>query len=173
MNYIPKILFDGENIQYSGRIHWIVYLPGAFFLLKSMFLAIKLPEWANGELFGPLADSIVRKYHFMHYFPEAVTSVLFLVGTYKLIDAFIIANFTELVVTNHRIIAKFGVFDVTTIEMDKNKIAGIKVFQSFWGQIFGYGTVTLRGFAGNITGLPVISNPFEMQKYTTGQRLVW
>lgn len=170
MNYIKTILFDGEKVQYNGRIHWIVYLPGIFYICLSIFIAYEIQSWSQTPWGHNFTVSITSKFPSTAGFPSFLTVVIFLYGTYRIIKAFLIANFTELVVTNHRIIAKFGVYETTTFEMDKGKIAGITIHQSIWGKMFDYGTITVRGFAGNITGFPVLGHPYEIQKYISGAR---
>lgn len=170
MNYIQKILFNGETVQYNGRVHWIIYVPGVFYLGLSIYLAYSMHAWNESPDIHSFTSSLINRFPFTENIPEFITTSLFLTGSYKLIKAFIIANFTELVVTNFRIIAKFGVYETTTIEMDKNKIAGITIHQSPIGKIFNYGTVTLRGFVGDISGIPVLARPYDIQKYTTGRR---
>lgn len=170
MNYVSKILFDGEHVQYNGRVHWVVYVPGAFYICLALYLAYKFSVWPEIPWIQQICVSAIRKFPSLEGFPSFLTVIMFLYGTFRIIKAFLIANFTELVVTNHRIIAKFGVYETTTFEMDKGKIAGVTIHQSVWGKMLGYGTIDIRGFAGNITGFPVLSRPYDIQKYISGAR---
>jgi len=162
MSYVQKILFDGEEILYQGRVHWVVYAKGIFSLMAAVFFAVTLPDSA-----GLATAKISREYKIIQAIPGLIIGGFFLHGSYNLISAFLTATFTELVVTSHRIVAKFGVYETTTMEMDRHKIAGITIHQSITGKMLGYGDVFLRGFGNNINNLPPLSNPYELQRYTT------
>ena len=162
MSYVKKILFDGEEILYQGRVHWIVYAKGIFSLLAAMFCALILPDFG-----GEWTAKIAKEYKIFQALPGLIVGGLFIHGSYNLISAFLKATFTELVVTSHRIVAKFGVYETTTMEMDRHKIAGITIHQSITGKMLGYGDVFLRGFGNNISDLPPLVDPYELQKYTS------
>lgn len=74
---------------------------------------------------------------------------------------------TELVVTDLRIIAKAGILNIITLEMDRRRVAEVLVDQSFWGRIFNYGYVYIRGFTGVIGGMPVLVNPHLIKRFIT------
>jgi hypothetical protein len=156
MSYVSRILVPGESIVYFGRVHPIMYLSGVMLLLGS--LAIMFYAHDIGKSFG--GASMVT---YIEYFSIA----LFMYGTYRLIKAWCVVTHTELVVTNKRVIAKFGFVNTTTLEMDRRKIAGVVISQGAWGHVFGYGRITLQGFSGYIGGLPVISKPKQIHEFLT------
>jgi hypothetical protein len=159
---------ENERVLYEGRVHWITYVPGFVYLVLAVLLAKLLYSADAIPAIYTMARFIEANAKPLLYLPQAIAILLFALGIYRLVKAYLIAYFTELVVTNFRVIAKFGVYETTTIEMDRHKIAGVVVHQSINGKIFGYGLITLRGFAGNITGLPVLKHPYEFQKHVTG-----
>jgi uncharacterized membrane protein YdbT with pleckstrin-like domain len=55
---------------------------------------------------------------------------------------------TELAVTNKRIMVKVGFISRQTIELNLSRLESIKVHQSIFGRIFGFGTIIISG-AGN------------------------
>lgn len=166
MSYVDKILIDGERVLFHARIHPIIFFPGAFMLILAVVCAKVLPTLsAEYPLVFAITNTFKNLYSDFEYLPQVLAGLLFTGGVYKLIKAYIIAAYTELVVTSLRVIAKFGVFETTTIEMEKQKIVGVVIHQNPIGQVFNYGTITLRGFAGNISGIPAIAKPYELQKY--------
>lgn len=71
---------------------------------------------------------------------------------------------TELVITNKRIIAKFGLIRRSTIEMNISKIESIQVEQSILGRIFDYGSLAISGAGNPKTPIPDISNPMNFRR---------
>lgn len=166
MGYVDKILLDNERVLFQARIHPIIFVPGATMLLLAVACVKVLPDLSSQYYVVYAITNIFKGlYSDFTYLPQVLAGIFFTGGVYKLIKAYIIAAYTELVITSIRVIAKFGVFETTTIEMEKQKIVGVVIHQNPIGQIFNYGTITLRGFAGNISGIPAISKPYELQKY--------
>ncbi len=161
MSYIESILFESEQIQFRGRVHPVIYLSGMFYMFLSV-LSAKVLYMSAFHVYAIMSSGIIG---YFAYMPQILTGLFFVIGLIKLIKAFFLANFTELAVTNFRVIAKFGVYQTTTIEMDKIKIAGVVINQTIMGKMLNYGSVTLKGFAGNIAGMPPISKPYELQKH--------
>ena len=71
---------------------------------------------------------------------------------------------TELVITNRRVIAKFGLIRRNTIELNLSKIESIRVEQSILGRLLNYGTVFLIGTGGSKEPIPRISHPLEFRR---------
>ena len=67
------------------------------------------------------------------------------VGLFFWIAAWIRMRTTELAVTNRRVIAKFGLIQRDTIEIQVGKIESVQVHQSVSGRILGFGTVIFSG----------------------------
>ncbi len=71
---------------------------------------------------------------------------------------------TELVITNKKIISKFGLIKRDTIEMLLPKIESIQVNQSVLGRILNYGSVVVSGAGNPQAPVPGISSPIEFRK---------
>ena len=182
MRYISQILLNHEQVLFSGKLHAILYARGAVILLLALWMAYmsSIPE---------LRESIVLStgytlYKIFPMFPEiwkATTSLYHMLpdvgldsktlaillsvwGVYAIGQAFIRIHFTEMVVTDRRIIAKVGVFNITTMEFDRDRLAGVTVYQSMLGRVLNYGWVILEGFSGDIGGFPPIARPHDLQK---------
>jgi uncharacterized membrane protein YdbT with pleckstrin-like domain len=90
-----------------------------------------------------------------------VLAILFAIG------AAIRRRSTELAVTDHRIIYKTGVFSRHTMEMNRSKVESVDVDQSFFGRMFGYGTILVRGTGGSLEPLPNIQDPLTLRSHIT------
>ncbi|HNQ36857.1 MAG TPA: PH domain-containing protein [Prolixibacteraceae bacterium] len=71
---------------------------------------------------------------------------------------------SEFVITNMRVIIKKGWISRYTFEMNLNKIETVNVDQSFWGRIFGFGTITIIGTGGTREEAENISKPLEFRR---------
>ena len=71
---------------------------------------------------------------------------------------------TEIAVTNQRFILKQGWFRLNTNEIALPNIEGVKVEQSFWGRLFGFGRVRIEGTGVDAVELPTIANPVEFRR---------
>lgn len=71
---------------------------------------------------------------------------------------------TEQGVTNKRVIYKSGIFSRTTDEMRLSAIESIKIEQSIWGRIFGFGEVIVAGRGDGDVVLRWMADPLEVKK---------
>lgn len=71
---------------------------------------------------------------------------------------------SEFAITNKRVIIKVGFISRRTLEMNLNKIESVNVDQSFWGRIFGYGTLVVIGTGGTREPFQAISNPMAFRR---------
>lgn len=66
---------------------------------------------------------------------------------------------TEIGVTTHRFVEKTGVFSLITYEIALPNIEGVKVEQSFWGRLLGYGHLRIEGTGVDAVDIPDIADP--------------
>jgi uncharacterized membrane protein YdbT with pleckstrin-like domain len=66
---------------------------------------------------------------------------------------------TEIAITNKRIIAKFGLIERKTIELNLLKVESIQVEQGVIGRLFNYGTIIISGGGNPLAPIAKISNP--------------
>lgn len=95
---------------------------------------------------------------------------IFIVGIIIFIERTVKRATTEIVVTNRRFVVKTGFIARKTQEVALEKIEEIKLTQSFWGRLLGYGSMDIRGTGvGNIQ-LPSIDEPLELRKAINSAR---
>jgi len=66
---------------------------------------------------------------------------------------------TELVITNKRVIAKFGLISRQTVELKNSKVESVQVNQSIMGRMLNFGSVVVSGAGGPQAPIPNISAP--------------
>jgi uncharacterized membrane protein YdbT with pleckstrin-like domain len=70
---------------------------------------------------------------------------------------------TELAVTTHRFVEKTGLFTLRTNEIALQNIEGVRVEQSFWGRILGYGHIRIEGTGVDAVNMPDIADPIAFR----------
>lgn len=71
---------------------------------------------------------------------------------------------TEVAVTNKRFVYKRGFISRKTDEFSTARIEGVNLSQSFWGRIFNYGKLHIRGSGIGEVDLPAIARPLEFRR---------
>src|SRR5437016_3553326 len=116
-SYVETIVGPGEQVLYVGRVSLYSILAslvgGTLLIVIGAVLAVATPF--------ALAVSVI--------------------GLAWLLVGLIRRNATELAVTSHRVIAKFGFISRSTVELNLTKIESIRVEQSVMGRLLGYGSV--------------------------------
>ncbi|UUX48807.1 PH domain-containing protein [Nisaea acidiphila] len=153
--YAKAQLVSGENIMAAARIHWIVFLrPLPFLAFGSLFVLASI-----GIKAAPDPDKVD---------PGAILGfaggAMILVALFVGISSFIAWACTELVLTNRRVIAKFGFIRRKAVEMDMRRVEGINLDQSILGRILDYGSIEVRGTGGGISPIPGIASPGRFKK---------
>ncbi len=69
---------------------------------------------------------------------------------------------TEIVVTNDRLAMKEGWIARKTEQVSLDKIEEVQLTQSFWGRIFGFGKVHVRGTGEGNIETPIIDDPLGL-----------
>jgi uncharacterized membrane protein YdbT with pleckstrin-like domain len=75
---------------------------------------------------------------------------------------------TELAVTNRRVIAKFGLIQRDTIEIQVGKIESVQVSQSVAGRVLGFGTVVFSGAGTPQVKIEQVADPIGFRGAVIG-----
>ena len=146
--YSRSTLAPNETPFYKTSLHWIIFVRfGIIALLVFLFVGMPLAiavQVLTGSEFGwfvlPLA-------------------VLFLVPPTLAFAS------SELVITDRRVLIKTGVVRRQTVEMFISKIESVGVDQGFFGRMFDYGSVLVRGTGGFEQGFEAIAAPLEFRRW--------
>lgn len=149
MKYYQKVMRPDETLAFHTSVHWMVYWPAILFLLLAIAAyAVRLALGLEGrEQTACDAAAIVL---------ALLALIAFLRGLLRRIT-------TEIVVTNHRVIFKRGLFSRHTAEMNSSKIESVDVEQSIWGRVFGFGDVIIRGTGGSFEPLLGVARPLRLR----------
>jgi len=144
--YVRGTLTKDERILYEAKISLWSQLPlillGAFWLL-----------WMITTMAGDAAMEGIR-----------VEVIFFVLGILSLLIVLIRYKTTELSITNKRVIAKFGLFRRSIIEMKLAKVESVQVHQGIRGRLFNYGSLIVSGAGNPMAPVPSISNPLEFRR---------
>lgn len=145
--------------MYHAKVHYILYAPGVFLIIGSYLLMHFIPDlvWSLDVSFDTWAmvNGLIK-----------FTSVTgFMAGIALLLRAWLHIYSTEMVITTMRVLVKVGISTATTAEIDRNRISSVIVTKSLTGRMLDYGWISILGYSGNISGLPVMAHPHEIQKH--------
>jgi uncharacterized membrane protein YdbT with pleckstrin-like domain len=152
MSYVNSVLGTAEMIKYEADVSLLAFLPrfifGGLLVLVGLFtFTISI----NEKVWDISAENILG-------------CALLLWGLYAMAVPIIEKETTELVITNRRIIAKFGLISRYTIEINLQKIESISVSQSIFGRILNYGDLQIIGTGGTIEPIPNIGDPLMFRR---------
>lgn len=181
MRYLKQLLTENETVLYAGKIHPIVFLSGSLYLFSAWFFLDVLTDlpmkggvlmWTGyyiQEYTGLefLYDFFWKIHHWTLRNTRFITFlgwILAALAMHALINAGIKYFFTEVAVTNFRLLVKRGVYNVVTAEIDTDRIAGVTVYQPFIGRMLNYGWVLIHGFIHDVSGLPPLVDPYKLQQ---------
>ena len=136
MSYIDDNLMTGETVIYRAKLHWIIFLWPAIWLLLA-FSTAEAPELAGGFLVLSILTGVIS---YMNY------------------------TTSEFGLTNKRVLVKLGVIKRTSLEVLLTKVEGVTVNQGLLGRTLDYGTIIINGTGSSHPGLDKISAPLELRK---------
>lgn len=151
-SYVLKILSPDEKVRYAAQLHWIIYTQGLMFTILGGIVGFYAPVIATMIFGADMAAWLVR--------PLAYASLIaVLIGFALICGAYVRQTATELVVTNRRIIAKYGFISRATFELMIDRVTGANFDQPILGRILGYGTIIVRGAGGDISPIDEVADP--------------
>lgn len=92
--------------------------------------------------------------------------VFLVVGLLPLLITILRIITTHLAITNKRVLGKHGILKVNTMDMHIDKMENVSYKAGFWGNIFHYYTVTIKGVSGDGWEYKGISNAREFKNMT-------
>jgi len=132
-------LMNNENLVYKTNLSLAVFFNPIFAFIITFILLVG----------GPTNVVII----------SALTIVLlwFL--------AVLVRYFTNsFIITNKRVLMKYGLITTNTEETLLNKIEGIEIKQGLIDKLFGTGTIIIKGTGGSSRPFSKIKNPIEFRK---------
>lgn len=125
-SYLESLLGENEEVLLKTHQHWFV-------LFNKIFLEIILAAILIG---GSLIAS--------NYNPIAIYGlILVLVPIIGLIRDVLVWRNNSYIVTNRRVMRVSGVFGKDVLDSSLEKVNDVKLTQSFFGRMFGYGDIQI------------------------------
>ena len=155
MSYVNSVLQPDERIRCISHLHWIIFIPGASFVVLSVIIF----------LVGLVQPEIQGLWY-------ALAALLLAFGLAALFQAWFKRVTTEIAVTNRRIIFKQGFIRLQTIEMQMDKVSTVDVTQTVPGRILGYGDIDIHSVGGDGGGMETlrrIESPIQFRNHVTGE----
>ena len=142
-SYIDRSLGDGETIIARAHFHWL-YLTAAW-------LSLLVP---GALLLAALAQAQSQPDPY-----SVAAALLFVLGLIGFLRMMIRKWSTEIGITSHRFVEKYGLLSMRTNEIALPNIEGVRVHQSVLGRLFGYGTIRIEGTGVDSVTTPSIADP--------------
>ena len=146
--YARATLAPNETPFYRTSLHWIVFVRFALAALAA-FVFIAMP-------FAIAVQAVTSSQ--LGWFALPLPVFIMVTPTLAYVSS-------ELVITNIRVLIKTGIIRRQTLEMFISKIESIAIDQGFFGRVFDYGTVIVRGTGGFEERFEVIARPIEFRNW--------
>ena len=152
MSYIDQSLGDGETVIARAHFHWLYNLSAWLQLLLPAVVFVAVLSWAGQQpnyldTGNPVTWAI------------ALVGLWLLMGVIAFLRLMIRKWTTEIGVTSHRFVEKYGAMSRRTNEIALPNIEGVKMSQSLMGRVFGYGTIRIEGTGVDAVTTPEIADP--------------
>lgn len=150
--YTRRNLAPGEEVQYEGRPSRIALLAKpvvGIVIAVVAFSLVAAKQNGNSQSSG-------------QGFLDLGVTLLVIWSLYGFVRAYIFYKTSEYVVTDRRVVGKYGAFRTRSVDVLMRSISGITVSQSRLGRVFGYGTAWING-SGTRQSLICLKNPRNFQ----------
>ncbi len=178
MLYVQQSLAPDEQLIYVAKFHWFYDVQAIMNIVWGAFLAVTLmtsfaalvpylPVGISDRILtAPLsiADGSFNIMMKLHPGIKLFALLVFLMGVLKFAQMLVIKVTTEIAVTNTRLIYKRGLVARSVGEMNIDRIESIGVHQSFWGRIFNFGQLMIRGMGVGELIMPNLADPIRFRR---------
>lgn len=178
MLYVQQSLAPDERLIYVAKFHWFYDVQAIANIAWGLFFAVTLltsfaglipyipPAFGEKILTSRLSIDdgtwgIILK---LHPVIKLASLLVFLMGVMKFAQMLVIKITTEIAVTNSRLIYKRGLIARSVGEMNIDRIESISVQQSFWGRVFNFGRLIIRGMGVGELIMPNLAEPIRFRR---------
>lgn len=176
MHYVRQSLGENEELVHVAHFHWIYTFGAVLNIVVGIIIAIIIAAAAikiQPMLLGtPAPENWIDSVRGLHPGIKIVVFLAFLMGLFRFVQMMIVKVTTEIAITNTRLIYKRGLVARYVGELNIDRIEGVNVLQSFFGRIFGYGRILVRGLGVGEVLLPTIADPIRFRKAIEKARTV-
>jgi uncharacterized membrane protein YdbT with pleckstrin-like domain len=173
MDYIRQSLTEDEELVHVAHFHWFYTISailnivfGVGFAIAIIVGAIMVQPWLPDFLQShiPADSSWLDRVRSVSPGIKILAFMVLAMGLLRYAQMMIVKATTEIAITNKRLVYKRGLVARYVGEMNIDRIEGINVLQGFWGRIFNYGRIMVRGMGVGEVVLPPIEDPLKFRK---------
>ncbi|ESQ80034.1 PH domain-containing protein [Asticcacaulis sp. YBE204] len=166
--YVDSALSAGEPILYDAKVHWAIFLQPFFRLwLYAIFVGFFYFFLGSG-LLADISAALARKssLSWAHLLSPILISiaVFCLIFGLSFLSAIVYYFNSDFVLTDRRVLSKFGLLSRTTSEQRLSKVESIHVYQSLIGRLLNFGNVTITGTGSSTTTFGPMADPIACKK---------
>lgn len=129
--YIENLLGEGERILLSARQHWFILASSILF--EIVVILIIFGGTIAAAFFAPDQVLLIAVVGFL----------LLLIPIASMIHDILVWSNHQYLVTNWRVMQISGIINKNVMDSSLEKVNDVKMSQSFFGQLFGYGDVEI------------------------------
>ena len=152
MSYIQESLGAGEVIIARAKFHWLFITSAIAALVVPLILLLACLAWCKSQ---PVPFDRAN----LSTWACLPAGLLFLWGLGAFLKRMNQLISTEIGITSHRFVEKYGLLAMRTNEIALPNIEGVRVHQTVLGRMFGYGTVRIEGTGVDAVNTPTIADP--------------
>ncbi len=195
MDYIDKNLEKNEKVLAKAKINWFIIVLPLIFLIIWEILAygVGLFNVYTEEEFWEYTmehNELPNGYHELDVYEQVFYGAYFshilfgtaYFGTFEVIIIRILVQLiaflpfiinlsvfltNKLAVTNNRVMGKVGIFSITAIDFPIQNVETVMLKATFWGRIFHFYTLSIRGTGGSKRTIKCVSNANEVKNAVT------
>jgi len=134
---VENMLQADEEIVLRGVIHWAIYWKSVAVLGLAFLLCLIAVQL--GLLLG-------------------------VVGVLMLIHAVITKHIMTIVLTNRRIIARYGILQMEVVDMRLSKVESLELERMLSGILLGYANIVMMGVGQRYIRIPYIANAVQFRR---------
>jgi len=178
MLYVQQSLAPDERLIYVAKFHWFYDVQAISNMAWGLFFAITIltsfaglipyiPQGVAEKILTnrlALDDGMWAIILKLHPLIKLAALFVFLMGVLKFAQMLVIKVTTEIAVTNSRLIYKRGLIARSVGEMNIDRIESISVQQSFWGRVFNFGRLIIRGMGVGELIMPNLADPIRFRR---------
>ena len=150
--YTASTLTPGEDIELVGRLHYFALIIPFCLTSASVFACFAAMSYSRAlERYN---SSILT----MAVWLPVIALVIYTIAEW------LKRNLIEMVCTNKRVVKRTGVINVTTEELNRERIESVEIRQSILGRLFNYGDILFSGTGTSKVVFKFINQPRLMKQ---------
>lgn len=135
--YLDSILLNGEQVIVNCEVHWGIYWKSAVIMIFALIVCIFV--WQIGL-------------------------ILLIAGVFGLIHSYLMTRMLLLVLTNKRVLMRYGILQVDVVDMRFKNIESIELERMVPGFLLGYSNVIVMGIGQRVIRIPYLSNAVTFRR---------